>query len=275
MSLAAGSPRSEVAWTADADDARALERRSDWSALPGLEQLWPVLADRYGDALALDAPHADPPERISYGELRNRIERAAAGFAALGVAPGDVVALFAENGPRWFVADQGLMRAGAADAVRGSSAPEEELRYILGDSGSVGLVVETAALLARLELDSALAEGLRFVVVLEGEAGPDLADGRIPCHRWDDLLALGATADLPPPPVDPQRLATILYTSGTTGQPKGVMHTFGNFAWALNAGIERIPMTGADRMLSYLPLAHVVERVLVEHGWLRLSLIHI
>jgi long-chain acyl-CoA synthetase len=64
-------------------------------------------------------------------------------------------------------------------------------------------------------------------------------------------------------------LATLIYTSGTTGKPKGVMHSFGNFAWALEQGIKRIPMGADDRMLSYLPLAHVVERVLVEHGWLR------
>jgi long-chain acyl-CoA synthetase len=64
-------------------------------------------------------------------------------------------------------------------------------------------------------------------------------------------------------------LATLIYTSGTTGLPKGVMHTFGNFAWGFAAAIERVPMHQSDRMLSYLPLAHVVERVLVEHGWLR------
>ena len=64
-------------------------------------------------------------------------------------------------------------------------------------------------------------------------------------------------------------LATLIYTSGTTGRPKGVMHSFGNFAWALDTGLKRIPMKVEDRMLSYLPLAHVVERVLVEHGWLR------
>ena len=64
-------------------------------------------------------------------------------------------------------------------------------------------------------------------------------------------------------------LATLIYTSGTTGRPKGVMHSFGNFAWALDTGLKRIPMKAEDRMLSYLPLAHVVERVLVEHGWLR------
>ncbi len=63
-------------------------------------------------------------------------------------------------------------------------------------------------------------------------------------------------------------LATLIYTSVTTGKPNCVMHDFGSFSWALVAGLKRIPMFSADRILSYLPLAHLVERVLVEHGWL-------
>ena len=61
-----------------------------------------------------------------------------------------MVALFAENSPRWLVADQGLMRAGAADAVRGASAPVEELRYILEDCQATALVVQNAELWGRL-----------------------------------------------------------------------------------------------------------------------------
>jgi long-chain acyl-CoA synthetase len=88
---------------------------------------------------------------------------------------------------------------------------------------------------------------------------------------WDAVCK-----DNPPlsgkPVREAQDLATLIYTSGTTGMPKGVMHSFSNFAWALDAGIGRLPMGIDDRMLSYLPLAHVVERVLVEHGWLRTGL---
>ena len=63
--------------------------------------------------------------------------------------------------------------------------------------------------------------------------------------------------------------ARIIYTSGTTGMPKGVMHSFGTFAWSIDAGLQaRRRSTSNARMLSYLPLAHVVERTLVEHGLL-------
>ena len=139
--------RAEIRWSGSAQDRRALANRRDWSQLKGLEGLWPELERLYGSQVALDAPHGRHPETLRFDELRQAIDRAAAAFADLGVAGGDVVALFAENGPRWLVADQGLMRAGAADAVRGSAAPAEELRYILEDAGAVGLVLESAALL--------------------------------------------------------------------------------------------------------------------------------
>ncbi len=220
------TPAAAISWTGSPQDQQALALRSDWSALGGLEQLWPVLAERYGDSLALDAPHARPPQRFSYRQLQQAIEQAAAGFAALGIGAGDVVALFAENSPRWLVADQALMRLGAADAVRGSSAPAEELRYIAADSGAVALVVESAALLEPLQLAPELLARLRAVVLLQGEApaaAPAAALGGVPCLSWEQLLERGAAAPAPAwPAADPERLATVLYTSGTTGQPKGV-----------------------------------------------------
>ena len=261
MSITAGQPRSAIAWTADASDRRALARRTDWSALTGLEQLWPALAERYGDLRALESAHGPHPECLSYRELHQRIEAAAIAFAGLGLRPGDVVALFAENGPRWLVADQGLMRAGAADAVRGSTAPPEELRYILSDSGAVGLVVESAALLERLALEPQLLEPLRFVVVLEGTVDPAAAGPGRPCLDWQQLISRSTGQALPPPPpADPGRTATILYTSGTTGQPKGVPLSHANILHQLrHLGVAVAPSPG-DRVLSVLPIWHAYER---------------
>jgi len=249
-----------VHWQADGRDRRALALRTDWSHLSGLEQLWPELERLYGPQLAVDAPHTRPPERFSYGELRQRIDLAAAAFAHLGVTAGDVVALFAENGPRWLQADQGLMRAGAADAVRGGNAPLEELRYILQDSGAIGLVLESAALLERLALTEAQRQPLRFIVLLEDTA-PASSSGGVPCLGWQQLLEQGAGAPLPPsPPADRQRVATILYTSGTTGEPKGVPLSHGNLLHQLqHLGVAVQPNPG-ERVLSVLPIWHSYER---------------
>ena len=252
--------QAEVHWSADRADRLALARRADWSGLTGLGQLWPALAERHGGSLALDAPHARPPEQLSFQELHGAILRAAAGFAALGVVPGDVVALFAENGPRWLLADQGLMRAGAADAVRGSGAPLAELSYILRDSGASALVVESAALLQKLSPQLSELAGLRFVVLLEG-ASPAAGTLAIPCLGWDALMELGATSPLPPlPPGGPERLATLLYTSGTTGEPKGVPLSHANLLHQLvTLGVAVAPNPG-DRVLSVLPIWHAYER---------------
>ncbi|MFZ9945555.1 MAG: AMP-binding protein [Vulcanococcus sp.] len=249
----------EIRWSGSRRDQQALAQRPDWRDLTGLEQLWPRLAERHGDATALDAPHAKPPEQLSFSDLNARIGQAAAGFAALGVKPGDVVALFSENSPRWLVADQGLMRLGAADAVRGSGAPVEELRYIAADSGAVALVLESAELLTRLKLSSELLGQLRFVVLLQGDRGSVVPV--LPCFTWEELMAQGAKAPAPAwPEGGEQRLATVLYTSGTTGQPKGVPLSHANLLHQLrHLGVAVAPQPG-DRVLSVLPIWHAYER---------------
>ena len=257
--MARSLPTADVHWQGSRRDRRALAQRDDWSGLSGLEQLWAELAQRYGDALALDAPHAKPAEQLSFRQLHQRIEQAAAGFAALGIRSGDVVALFSENSPRWLLADQGLMRLGAADAVRGSGAPIEELRYIAADSGAVALVLESPELLQQLNLNGPLLARLRCVVLLQGEA-PAVLPG-LTCVGWEELMARGAAAPAPPMPEGgEQRLATVLYTSGTTGEPKGVPLSHANLLHQLrHLGVAVAPNPG-DRVLSVLPIWHAYER---------------
>ena len=242
-----------ASWTPTARELDALQRHAPIRALERIDAVWPWLADQHGQVMALDAPHAAHPERFNFAELAERISLAAAAFRCHGVQSGDVVALFAENSPRWLVADQGLMRAGAADAVRGASAPVEELRYILEDSKAVALVVQNAALWTRLDLPAQQRQQLRFVLQLEG----DPVDGVL---GWEAFLAAGVGAEPLVPGGGREAVATLLYTSGTTGQPKGVPLTHANLLHQMHAlACVAYPPPGSP-VLSVLPIWHAYER---------------
>ncbi|KZR83243.1 Long-chain-fatty-acid--CoA ligase FadD15 [Synechococcus sp. MIT S9509] len=246
-------------WYPTSREQAALARQAHVQSLGRVDQVWPWLKSHHGDVMAVDAPHAAHPERLSYQQLAERIDQAAAAFRSLQIGSGDVVGLFAENSPRWLVADQGLMRAGAIDAVRGAAAPVEELRYILEDSAAVALVVQTADLLQRLQLPADQQERLRFVLVLEGPAPAGALD-------FDVFLALGKGQGAPDPMTGrdrasaPATTATILYTSGTTGRPKGVPLTHANLLHQMRslACVTR-PEPGSP-VLSVLPIWHSYER---------------
>ena len=158
-----------VRWSGDRQDQRALAAQPDYSDLQGIDGLWPRLAQSHGNLLALDQAHGPAPEQLSFAQLHHQIGLVAASFQRLGVGAGDVLALFAENGPRWLAADQGLMRLGAAAAVRGSQAPVEELAFILSDAKAKALVLEDPSLLRALARAGDLKE-IAFVLLLHGEA---------------------------------------------------------------------------------------------------------
>ena len=242
-----------ASWSPTARETDALQRHAHVQTLQRVDAVWPWLADRHGAIAAVDAPHAAHPERFNFGELAERIATAAAAFRVRGVKEGDVVALFAENSPRWLVADQGLMRAGAADAVRGASAPVEELRYILTDCQATALVVQNAEVWRRLDLPLEQRALLRFVLQLEGEP----AEGTI---GWETFLSSGAGCDPVRSAGGREAVATVLYTSGTTGQPKGVPLTHANLLHQMSSlACVAYPEPGAP-VLSVLPIWHAYER---------------
>jgi long-chain acyl-CoA synthetase len=193
----------------------------------------------------------------TWAELMDQTRRMAAHLKSLGHPPGSRIALLSKNTAHWLMCDFAIWMAG----------------YV-----SVPLYPTLAADTIRQILDHSEAR-LLFIGKLDGwDAMKPGVPAGLPCislplsppndyTAWDSIVK--TTAPLAGEPVrDGDELSTIMYTSGTTGAPKGVMHSFATFAWAMQAARKRVPFEGDSRILSYLPLAHVAERTLVEHGLL-------
>jgi long-chain acyl-CoA synthetase len=222
-----------------------------------IPDIWAIAAQRFGQATALHAPHLKPVVKLTFGQLYDQIRQCAAGLQQLGLQPGERICLFADNSPRWLIADQGMMMAGAVNAVRSSQADKDELLFLLEDSGSIALFVEDLGTWQKLH-SSIPQLPLRFVVLLTDETPP--ADSPIKILNFSQLMAIGATHPLTPHGRTRSDLATLIYTSGTTGKPKGAMLSHGNLLHQVETlGAVVQPKLG-DRILSILPTWHAYER---------------
>jgi long-chain acyl-CoA synthetase len=197
-----------------------------------------------------------------YGEA---VRRAGKGLIALGFAPGDVMSLLSTNRPEWHFADIACLSTGGVTAPIYTTNSPEQVAYIVGHSDSKIACVENPDQLQKvLKMRSDL-PNLKKVVVIEGYEGD--ADGDL-VMTWDELLTAGdaiedARYDELASNIDPENLATFVYTSGTTGPPKAVMLTHENIWWTCTHSEQQIPIAHGDgRCLSYLPLSHIAERMI-------------
>lgn len=233
-------------------------RAINYDEVRAIPEVWPIVAERHGDAVALIDPHSEPPMSYTYAALAADIRQFATGLQSLGVKPEEKVAIFSENRPRWLVADQGIMTAGAIDAVRGANAEKSELLYILEHSDSVGLVVQDLATLSKLS-DSLADKGLRFVILLTDEASEIEADlGGARLLNFSELMGLGG--DLKPVTFERDRTATLMYTSGTSGSPKGVMLSQANLLSQIAGASSVVSVGPGKKVMSILPIWHCYER---------------
>jgi long-chain acyl-CoA synthetase len=200
------------------------------------------LCDRHEHALVFQRLEGDPPQlsRVTYRDLERRSAALAQRLSAFGVGKGDRVALGGRNHPNWAIAYFGILRCGAAAVPIDKDYDPGPLATVLRKSKSkIALFDEHVA-----------------VVPNQGEL----------CPRWDLHWATAAThPDDEPEPVAPtveiddDDLASVLYTSGTTGDPKGVMLTHENFTALIAALAPLFPLEHQDRALSVLPLHHTFE----------------
>ena len=230
----------------------------DYTNVNSIPEIWPIVAKQFPRTLALHDPHNKPEVKLNYGQLWEQISKFAARLQKLGVEPMDTVALFADNSPRWMIADQGIMTAGAANAVRSSQAEKQELLYILADSHSTSLIVQDRQTFQKLQPELNDIE-LKFIVLLSDEE-PTTGSANCNIYNFKQLMTEGAKHELQPVKKKRDNLATLLYTSGTTGKPKGAMLSHGNLLHQVTQLAPLIQPEVGDRVLSILPTWHVYER---------------
>jgi acyl-CoA synthetase (AMP-forming)/AMP-acid ligase II len=203
-------------------------------------------AARFGDRPALvDGPSGT---EVSYRLLAERVQRVAAGLAARGFRPGDVLALWAPNLPQWAGVALGAMAAGGTVTAASPAATERELVTQLADARASVLV--TVPSLVPAARSVAAATGAREVVAL-GEA-----EGATPIL---DLLAAGAGAPVPDPPLDPAAAVALLpYSSGTTGLPKGVRLTHANLVTSVRQVGRGLRVGAGDTLVAVPPFSHIM-----------------
>jgi long-chain acyl-CoA synthetase len=195
---------------------------------------------------------------ISYEEMAKDVEALARGLVALGVAPGDRVGVLANTRPEWTAADLAILAAGAATVPVYQTNSPDECQYVVENSGMKVLFCEDGEQLDKIaEVRDRCPELQQLVAFTEARDGALSLDQLRTRGEEVPVETIRERTD----GVGPEDLATIVYTSGTTGPPKGCMLTHGNLRSDLKMVRERVPLEGDEVFYVFLPLAHVLTRV--------------
>jgi long-chain acyl-CoA synthetase len=236
------------------------------------DELWQV-AETSGDDYAYSdeavtvagAAPGDGWQSLTWSRARQTVLEVAAGFAALGLAPGERIALMLPNRSEHVLADLGAVHAGGLGVTCYATLAPEQIRFVAGDCDARIAVLDGAAELARWRPILEQLPGIKKVIVRDQAACP-AGDQYM---TWADFAALGRERFAADPGQITARVAAIkpddplalLYTSGTTGNPKGVLLTHRNILYEMAAASAMGVIVPHVRWVSYLPLAHIAERM--------------
>jgi long-chain acyl-CoA synthetase len=230
-----------------------------------LARLFLEAVDTHRKPDALRYKRAGSWHDVSHQQIYDDVKRVALGLAALGVEAGDRVAIVSENRPEWLLTDFGCVMSGTISVPLYPSLPADQIGYMLRDSEATAVVVSTEEQLMKIREAKTSAPSLKHIIVFDESVGR-MSGMRI----FRELLGLGDERmdEVPDDEyrsralaTDPHDTLTILYTSGTTGQPKGVMLTHNNLFSNVKSTLQVLEIRRPDTALSVLPLCHVFERM--------------
>ena len=226
-------------------------------------------ADKFGDLPAFsdrfDVPEGETWSTISWAQTWELTQRVAAALIDLGVEKGDPVAIMAANRTAHTLADYGAMAAAAIPMSIYNTLAQDQVAFIAGESRPVVVILEDHDRYQRWERALVEVDSVRHLVMLADADRVD--DPRV--MTWAELLAHGddtSGVEARMDRITPDLPATYLYTSGTTGNPKGVVLTHHNVMFEAVSTLDNAGLQGPQRTISYLPLAHIAERILATYA---------
>lgn len=226
-------------------------------------------ADKYPDQPAIHWKDGEW-DSLTWSEYRQRVHQVAAGLQTLGVGDGEFVAVMAGNRPEHVVADFAAVHAGGTPVTIYSTLTAPQIQYIADNCKATVAILEDLDFMKRWEEIRSELPNLRYIVLMSGAENYDTVDWVL---SWDELVAKGIhrleedpeAVERSSTDIEPDELATLIYTSGTTGTPKGVMISHYNVVFTLESVKRAVDLKMGVRMVSYLPLAHIAERLATHY----------
>ena len=246
-----------------------------------LPQLFRQTAERKRDQVALRHKTMGLWQEISWCEYYRQARTAAKALLELGLQKGDFVAIIGENCPEWVILDMGIVMAGGVTVGIYTTSAWEQVQYVINHAGCRFLFAENEEQVDKWLHFHADRPQLEKVIYWEDKGLWELEESKL--MRYEDFMSLGATAGQPvakqldriDEALSPDDLAILVYTSGTTGQPKGAMLSHRNLSWmgrTLGAVDPDYMLRENEEVMSFLPLCHIFERlfsvyVAVSYGY--------
>jgi long-chain acyl-CoA synthetase len=227
-----------------------------------------TLTDIYLQTIRIDRPWImkfrddEGWHALTVEEFGRKVRHLSMALRSLGIQSGDRVAILSENRPEWTISDLAILAAHGVTVPIYSTLIPSQVEYIMRDSGSVAVIVSNEEQHAKIRSIRESLPALEHLIVCDGDPGGD--------RSFDALLAKGSEIEQSEGREEfdrmvksprPDDLATLVYTSGTTGDPKGAMLTHGNIASNVQASADLLPVKPGDVSLCILPLTHILERM--------------
>jgi long-chain acyl-CoA synthetase len=191
-------------------------------------------------------------KEFTWHETSQQARKVAASLLAMDLPKASNIAILSKNCAEWFITDLAIMLAGHVSVPIYSTAGEKTIRYVMDHAKCPVIFV------GKLDNTEKQVAAIDNGIVKLAFPYPNIPADK----QWDELLQVAPFVDKPIPALD--SVMTIVYTSGSTGNPKGVVHNYESICWAASNSLNELSVDHTDRILSYLPLAHITERVLVE-----------